>query len=429
MQADIQDLGGLRRRVDLTVASGDIAAEVSQRLSKMARQASLPGFRRGKVPLKMVAASYGAQVQADVTQEKLGSALRAALDSQKLRLAGAPRLEPRPAAADGDLSFSATFEIYPDIDPGDLSQIRVQRLHCDVSDKDVDATIEVIRRQRASYAPTERAAADGDRVTVDFQGSINGQVFNGGEAKDVAFVLGQGRMLPQFEQAVRAMRAGEQKQFALTFPADYPAKEVAGVQAQFSVQVTRVEQGTLPAVDSAFAQSLGVADGGLERMRLELRSNLQREVLTRLRSRTAETVLGALEQAVRFDVPESLVEDEMQRIRAAAESIKPGPAPEDSESRPTALRRVRLGLLVGELTARNRLQPRQEQIRAAVESIAQSYQKPSEVIQWYLTSRERLAPIEADLTQDNLVAWVLQHAQVTDVTLTFDELMERRAAK
>jgi trigger factor len=428
MQTDIQDLGGLQRRVDLTVASSDLAAEVSQRLARMAQQATLPGFRRGKVPMKIVAASYGSQIQAEVMREKLGHALSSALDSSKLRMAGLPRVEPRPGDDSGDFSFCATFEVYPEIDPGDLSTVAMQRFTCAVSDADVDGTIEVIRRQRATHSAVDQPAADGDRATVDFLGTLDGQPFEGGQARDFSLTLGQGRMLPDFEQAIRSMRPGEEKTFPMTFPADYPVPKLAGATAQFAIQLKRVEQAQLPAVDADFARALGVADGDLARMRADLRGNLQREVEARLRARTRDAVLEALDRTVAFEVPQSLVEEELERMRPAAAGSPGGkvaPLP-DAELRQTARQRVRLGLLIGELIARNRLQPRQEQIRAAVETIAQSYEKPTEVIQWYLGSRDRLAQVEAGLAQDNLVAWALQHGKVTDVALSFDELMGGR---
>lgn len=435
MQTDIQDLGGLQRGVDLTVAASDIEAEVSQRLARMARETSMPGFRRGKVPIKIVAASYGSQVQAEVMREKLGSALTSALDARKLRIAGSPRLEAKPADGSKQISFRATFEVYPEIDLGGLSTLELQRYTCSVSDADLDRTIEIVRRQRAARSTAEREAADGDRVTVDFRGTIDGQAFEGGTATDFAFNLGEGRMLAEFEQAVRGMRPGGQKQFALTFPADYPAPAAAGRTAQFSVTLKRVEQIELAPVDADFARALGIADGDLARMRTELRGNLEREVANRLRARTREHVFGALLQAMQFDVPQSLVEDEVQRLTHAAGSPAAAggagspaaagvnAAPPSEALQQTARHRVRLGLLIGELVTRNNLRPRQDQVRKAVEAVAQSYEKPNEVIQWYLGSRDRLADIEAGLTEDNVVAWALARAKVAAVAVPFDELM------
>lgn len=429
MHTEIQDLGGLQRRVDLSVPAGEVAVEVQQRLARMASQATMPGFRRGKVPLKMVAASYGAQIEAEVVRERLGNELSTALGSGKLRMAGPPRVEPRMSESGSDLSFSATFEIYPEIDTGDLSSVEVVRYACQVGDSDVDGTIEVIRRQRATRTAVQRAAADGDRVTVDFAGTVDGKPFEGGEARDFALTLGQGRMLPEFEQAVRGMKAGEEKTFPLAFPADYPEEKLAGVKAEFKVTVKLVEQPELPAVDADFARALGVADGDLARMRSELKANLEREVQARLRARTRDAVLEALDRAVQFDVPQALVDGELERMRAALGKAAEG-MPRDSAQETALLdsarRRVHMGLLVAELIGRNRLQPRQEQIRSAVESIAQSYEKPSEVIQWYLGNRERLAEVEEGLAQDNLVAWAVQNTRVSERAIAFDELMGMR---
>jgi len=427
MHTDIQDLGGLQRRIDLTVAASDIAAEVSQRLARLARQTSMPGFRRGKVPIKLVAASYGSQVQAEVMREKLGSELSSALDASKLRVAGAPRLEPLPVADTDQIGFSATFEVYPEIDPGDVSQVELPRFTCSVSESDVDQTVEIVRRQRAGRSTVDRAAADGDRVSVDFRGTIDGQDFEGGEAKDFSFNLGEGRMLPAFEQAVRGLRPGQPVQFEVVFPADYPASKVAGRSAQFSLTVKRVEQIELPPLDADFARALGIKDGNLSKMRADVRANLEREVASRLRVRTRDHVFTALLQAARFEVPQVLVDEELQRLSKSVHGGAPGEAaPADAQLEQAARHRVRLGLLIGELMARHGLQPRQDQVRKAVESIAQNYENPSEVIQWYLGSRERLAEIEAGLTEDNVVSWALARARVTEVPVPFDELMGGR---
>ena len=428
MQTDIQDLGGLQRRVDLTIAASEVAQEVSQRLARIARQTSMPGFRRGKVPLKMIAASYGSQVQAEVMREKVGNALSSALGASKLRLAGAPRLEPKSADDSNQIAFYATFEVYPEIEPGDLSQLELHRFTCQIAEADVDQTLEIVRRQRAQRSAVERAAADGDRVTVDFRGTIDAQPFEGGEAKDFSFNLGEGRMLPDFERAVRGLRTGESAQFELTFPADYPAAQLAGKRAHFELTVKRVEAIELPAVDADFARALGVADGDLSRMRSELRTNLEREVASRLRTRTREHVFATLLQGTQFEVPQSLVDEELQRLgrNAAGGAGAEQTAPASEALQQAARHRVRLALLIGEVVARNRLQPRQDQVRKAIESIAQSYEKPSEVIQWYLGNRERLAEIEAGLMEDNVVNWALARAKVSDVAVPFDELMGGR---
>ncbi len=430
MQANVQTLGALERRIDLTVPATEIEKEVSTRLSKLARTVRMPGFRQGKVPLKMVAATYGAQVQAEVLNDKVGAAFNDAVTSSKLRVAGSPRLEPREVAESKDLAFSATFEVYPDIKLGDLANTEVQRAVCEVGDAQIDSTIEIMRRQRATYDAVDHPAADGDRVTVDFVGSVDGTKFDGGSGADFPFVLGQGKMLPEFEVAVRGMASGQTKTFPLTFPADYRATELAGKLASFDVTVKKIEQATLPPIDADFARSLGVADGDLGKMRSEIKTNLEREVKSRLKSRTKDSALAALLSSTTFDVPKSLVEADTQRLMDMARNdlvargidAKEAPLPAEMFT-PQAERRVRLGLLLAELVRTESLQAQQQQIRKAIEEIAQSYERPAEVIQWYLGNRERLSEIEAAVMEDNVVEWVLSHARTVDTTVQFDELM------
>jgi trigger factor len=430
MQANIQTLGALERRIDLTVPAAEIDKEVNTRLTRLARTVRMPGFRQGKVPLKMVAATYGAQVQAEVLNDKVGAAFNDAVTGSKLRVAGSPRLEPRDAGESKDLAFSATFEIYPEIKVDDLSGVEVTRALCPVGDAEIDSTIEIMRKQRASYETVQRAAADGDRVTVDFTGSVDGTKFEGGSGTDFPFVVGQGRMLPEFETAVRGMAAGETKTFPLTFPADYRATELAGKLASFDVTLKKVEQALLPAVDAEFARSLGVPDGDLAKMRSDIKTNLEREVKSRLKARTKDSALNALLATTSFEVPKALVESETQRLMEMARNdlvargINAQEAPLPAEMfTPQAERRVRLGLLLAELVRSESLNAQQQQIRKAIEEIAQSYERPAEVIQWYLGNRERLADIEAAVMEDNVVDWVLARARTVETTVQFDELM------
>lgn len=432
MQANIETLGALQRRLDLTVPAAEIDKEVSVRLSKLARTVRLPGFRQGKVPLKMVAATYGAQVQAEVLNDKIGAAFSNAVTTSKLRVAGTPQLEPRAGANadDKDLAFSATFEVYPEVKVGDLSAVEVQRAVCEVGDAEIDSTLEIMRRQRASYEEAARAAADGDRVTLDFIGYVGGEPFEGGKGADYPFVLGQGRMLPEFESAVRGLQAGESKTFPLTFPADYRASELAGKEASFEVTIKKVEQPVLPPLDATFAQALGITDGDIGKMRAEVRSNLEREVKGRLKARTKDSALNALLSSTDFEVPKALVEAETGRLMEMARKdlvargidAKEAPLPADVFA-PQAERRVRLGLLLAELVRSEGLTAQQQQIRKAIEEVAQSYERPAEVIQWYLGNRERLAEIEAIVTEDNVVDWVLAHGRTVDTPVAFDVLM------
>ncbi|MFO0206998.1 MAG: trigger factor, partial [Betaproteobacteria bacterium] len=318
MQANVETLSALERRIDLTVPAADIEKEVSTRLTKLARTVRMPGFRPGKVPLKMVAATYGAQVQAEVLNDKVGAAFTTAVSSNNLRVAGAPRLEPKAGAPTSDLAFSATFEIYPEIKVGNLAEIEVQRASCEVGDAQIDKTLEIMRKQRASFEAVDRAATDGDRVTVDFKGTRDGEPFDGGAGSDFAFTIGEGRMLPEFEAAVRGLQAGQGKTFPLTFPADYRATELAGRQVQFDVTVKKVEQPLLPPVDAEFARSLGIADGDVQKMRAEVKTNLEREVKTRLKARTKDSAMNALLASTRFELPISLIQADQQRLAEMA---------------------------------------------------------------------------------------------------------------
>ena len=433
MSEMIETLEGLERRVQLTVPAADLESEVQQRLAKLARTMRMPGFRPGKVPMKMVVASYGAQVQAEVLNDKVGAAFEAAVTANKLRVAGAPRLEPSSKPDDVQLSFAATFEVFPEIKVGDLSNVSVDRSTCAVSDTDLDKTIEIMRRQRATFEEVSRPAQTEDRVTVDFVGSLDGTPFQGGTGTDVPITLGQGRMLPGFETAVAGMQVGEKKTFPLEFPSDYRATELAGKTTSFDVTVKKIEQAILPAVDAAFARALGVASGDLEKMRGEVKANLEREVAARLKARTKESVMQALLAGADFELPKALVQREQERLAesARAELASRGMSTPDAALgaevfAPQAERRVRLGLIVAELVRVHGLQARQDQVRKSIEQIAQSYERPAEVIQWYLGNRERLAELENAVTEDNVVTWTLEHAKTTDQAVSFDELMGHR---
>jgi trigger factor len=430
MQQEAENLGALQRRLDISVSAEALAKEVSARLAKLARSAKMPGFRPGKVPMKMVASSYGAQVQAEVLNDKIGEAFNAEVSARQLRVAGAPSVAPKTTGEGAQLTFTATFEVYPEIAVGGLGEVAVERASCPLGDAEVDKTIDIMRRQRATLREVARGAVDGDRVTVDYKGSVDGIAFEGGAANGFPFTVGQGRMLPQFEAAVLGMAAGESKTFPLTFPSDYRSAELAGRAASFDLTVRKVEQADLPPVDAAFARQLGVRDGDVVKMREEVRGNLQREVDSRLRARTKESVMAALLGAADFELPRSLVQADSERLVELARADLAARGMDGSGFQltaenfaPQAQRRVRLGLLIGELVRAHRLAPRQDQVRRRLDELAQSYEKPAEVIQWYLGNRQRLAEVETAVMEDNVVDWVLQQAKVIDKPVAFDELM------
>jgi len=433
MQPVVETLSGLERRVDLSVPVADIEKEVETRLKRLARTAKMPGFRPGKVPLPMLARTYGPEVRMDVLNAKIGDALEKTVAESKLRLAGSPSVEPKTdGVADDVVAFTATFEVYPEVAIPDLSALEIANAKSDVGDAEVERTVDILRKQRVSFEEREgRAAADDDRVTLDFAGTIDGVAFQGGTAQDFPFVLGQGRMLPEFETAARGLKAGETKVFPLTFPADYGSAEVAGKTAEFTITIKKVEEGVLPAVDAEFAKQLGQAEGDVEKLRADIRANLEREVRNRAQARTKASVMDALAKAAAFDIPKALVNDDTERrIAAAREDLKQRGVP-NADKLPIPAeafaseseRRVRLGLLVSELVKVENLKAKPDQIRARIEDFAQSYEKPEEVVRYYLTDKARLAEIEAIVLEDNVVQHVLSKAKVTDEQVSFDELM------
>lgn len=433
MAVNVETLEKLERRITLTLAADDINSEVQNRLKKLARTVKADGFRPGKVPMSVVAQRYGYSVQYEVMNDKLGEAFAAAANEAKLRVAGVPNIAQKDGAPEGQMAFDATFEVYPEVKIGDLTAKEVERVSSDVTDEAIDKTVEILRKQRRSFAQRAAAdaAADGDRVTIDFEGKIDGEPFAGGKAEGFQFILGEGQMLEAFEKAVRGMKAGESKTFPLAFPEDYHGKDVAGKEADFLVTVKKIEAQHLPEVNEAFAKSLGVKEGGVDGLRADIKKNLEREVKFRVLARNKAAVMDALVAVAELDVPKALINGETERMVAAArEDLKKrgvkdaDKAPIPAEIfQPQAEKRVRLGLVVGELVRANNLQAKPEQLQAHIEELAQSYEKPAEVVRWYLSDRERLAEVEAVVIENNVTDFVLGKAKIVDKALPFDELM------
>jgi trigger factor len=430
MQTSIETLSPLERRLNVNVPADQIDREVEQRLKKLSRTVRLAGFRPGKVPLKIVAQHYGPQVRSEVIGDTVQSALTEAVRTQNLRVAGYPRIERKEEGDKTQVSFSAVFEIYPEIKLGDVSGARIERPALAVSDAEVDHTVEILRKQRSAWEPVGRASRAGDRVTIDFTGRIDGAEFAGGSAADVAIVLGDRQMLPEFEAALAGVGAGDKKTFPVTFPADYAGREVAGKTAQFEVTVKKVDERKLPEVNADFAKLLGVADGDTARMRSEIKANVEREVKKRIENDLKQKAMQVLLDTTQVELPKSLVEMEVQRLvqqtRAELESrgMKSDRLPVGIEVlEQQARRRVSLGLILGELVKAHGLAARPEQVRALVEEHAQSYEQPAEVVKWLYSEPQRLGEFEGLAVESNVVAWVLQHAKVEDKAISFDELM------
>jgi len=423
MAANVETLGTLERRVSMSVPVADIEKQVNERLKKLARDVRMPGFRPGKVPMKIVAQTYGPQVHNEVLGDAVQKSFSDAVRQANLKVAGYPRIEKSDSSNEKSLEFKATFEIYPEVNVGDLAAASIERPNTPVSDADVEKTIEILRKQRTRFASVARAARDGDRLTVDFEGSIGGQPFEGGKAAGFQFMLGEGRMLPEFEAAARGMSATESKSFPLRFPDDYHGKEVAGKEAVFQIRVNNIEEPQLPALDAEFAKALGVADGDLGKMRSEVRANVEREVKKRVDARLKQQALQALLDATPLELPKSLIEAESQSLveRAAADlqarGLKPEhlPALNPASFAETAKRRVALGLIIGELARIENLQPKPAEVRALVEQEAQTYESPAEVVKWFYMQPQRLSEMEGVALEANVVKWVLSKARLVDM--------------
>ena len=433
MAVQVETLEKLERRITLTLAADTINGDVQSRLKKLSRTVKADGFRPGKVPMSVVAQRYGYSVQYEVVNDRVGEAFNQATNEAQLRVAGAPRITQKDSSPEGQLAFDATFEVYPEVKIGDLSEATVERVSTEVSDAAIDRTVEILRKQRRTFGlrGKEEGAVEGDRVTIDFEGKIDGEPFQGGAAEGFQFVIGEGQMLEQFDQSVRGMKLGESKTFPLQFPADYQGAEVAGKEADFLVTIKKIEAANLPAVDEAFAKSLGIKDGTVEGLRADVKRNLEREVKFRVQARNKAAVMEALSQASELDVPKALVASETDRLIENARADLKQRGVKDAETapipaeifQPQAERRVRLGLVVAELVRTHKLQAKPEQLQAHIEDLAQSYEKPSEVMRWYLGDRQRMAEVEAVVIENNVAEFVLSRAKVSDKVLPFDELM------
>jgi trigger factor len=436
MAVNVETLDKLERKITLTLPASAIKSEVDSRLKRLARTVKMDGFRPGKVPMTVVAQRYGYSVHYEVMNDKVGEAFAQAANEAKLRVAGQPKITEKEQSPEGELAFDAVFEVYPEVKIGDLSTAEVVRLSSEVTDAAIDKTLDILRKQRRTFTqrPHDTPAQDGDRVTVDFEGKIDGETFQGGKAEDFQFQVGEGQMLKEFEDAVRGMKTGESRTFPLAFPADYHGKDVAGKQADFMVTVKKIEAAHLPEVNEALAKSLGIADATVDGLRADIRKNLEREVKFRLMARNKQAVMDALVSKAELDLPKSSVQAEVDRmIEGARADLKQrgikdaekAPIP-DEMFRPQAERRVRLGLVVAELVRNNNLQAKPEQVKAHVEELAASYEKPADVVRWYYSDNRRLAEVEAIVIENNVTEFVLSQAKVVDKAVSFDELMAQQ---
>jgi len=433
MAVTVETLEKLERKITLSLPVDIITKEVDVRLKRVARQVKIDGFRPGKVPMNIVAQRYGYSTQFEVMNDKVGEAFHLATNEAKLRVAGQPRITEKEGAPEGEMQFEAIFEVYPEVKFADMAGVDVETVSAEVTDAAIDKTIDILRKQRRTFAQRglDGAAQDSDRVTIDFEGKIDGEPFQGGKAEDFQFLLGEGQMLKEFEDAVRGMKSGESKTFPLSFPADYHGKDVAGKQSDFLVTLKKVEAAHLPEVTDELAKSLGVAEATVAGLRADIKNNLEREVKFRLLGRNKQAALDAVATKAELDLPNASVQAELERmVEGARADLKQrgikdadkAPIPDDI-FRPQAEKRVRMGLVVADLVRANNLQATAEQIKAHIEELASSYEKPADVVRWYYSDMSRLGEVEAIVIENNVTDFILSKAKVNAKAISFDELM------
>lgn len=430
MQTTLENLGGLERRLRIAVPAAEIEQEVETRLKHLTRTTKLAGFRPGKVPFRVVSQHYGRQVRQEVLGDRLERNFGAAVQAERLRVAGFPRFEPEVQEGEtAEVAFNATFEVYPEVQIGDLGQTAIQRPVLEPGDAEVDKTLDILRRQRTRFEPVERLAAAGDQVTLDYQGVVDGQELPETAGRDQSIILGKGHLLKDFEDQVIGMGSGQTRRFELSFPADYHGKAVAGKTAVFDVTVKQVAAPVLPDL-AELARSLGLPDEDVLKLREGVADNMRREIKQRIAARVKEQAMDALLAATSLTLPRALIEMEIRRLAAGAKKdleargVKTKNLDLPRELFETqAVRRVSLGLILAELVQNRGLQAKPEEVRAMVEEYAQHYEQPEELVRWYYQSPERLRDVESLVLENNVVEWVLSQAKVEDRPVTFEELM------
>jgi trigger factor len=426
MQVSMTTTKGLERRLEIAVPGERVASEVDQRLKRLARTVRIKGFRPGKVPYAVVRQQFGSQVHAEAVNELMQSTFAEAVNQQRVRPVGGPRIEPIAVEPGSELRYAAVFEVLPDIAIKPLGAVAVERPSASVTEQDIDVMLESMRTQRPIFTVVQRAAKEGDRATIDFEGRIDGAAFPGGKGDAMLVTIGAQRILPEIEQALVGMSAGESKTITAKFPTDYAATSVAGKQAEFDLKLTQVEERSLPALDEAFVRSFGVAEGGIAELRVEVRASMEREMAAAIRSRLRDQLFDALYRDNPIEVPQSMVDSQIYEMqqqfarRVGTQDPKQIPGREAFEA--NARRRVTLGLLLGEIIRAQNLKVDRARVEERLESIVSSHPDPAEARRQYLASREAMDQLETAALEDQAVDWSIGQVKVVDRPSTFKEL-------
>ncbi|MEY3755354.1 MAG: hypothetical protein RLY27_1971 [Pseudomonadota bacterium] len=434
MSQHIENLGALERKVTLQFAKSDLLPQRQGKLKQLGKNLKIAGFRPGKVPAKMVEKQYGQQVDFELSFDHASNQFFEFAKAEKIQLVGQPRLEPKSELDAEQIEFDAYFEVFPEVVIGDISSAQVTQYQTELSEQEVDNTLELLRKQRVVYQArsSELPAQTDDQVTIDFVGTLDGVEFSGGKADDFKFVIGQGQMLPEFEAAAIALAVGQERVFPLTFPIDYHGKDVAGKTVEFKIVMKQVEYPVLPEINDEFAASLGIAEGGVTQVRAEISKNLAREIARRTKGMLKKQAMDILSNACAFDLPAFLVSQEEERLIEMARqdleqrgvpNAKDAPIPEGMFT-PQAKERVKLGLILNSLVKEHGLKASPEQIQSEIEDQAASYDDPQEVTRWYYSDPARLSDIESIVMESNVVKYVMEKATVIDKNVTFAELSQ-----
>ena len=430
MQVSIEPLEGLERRMTVQIPSERVSEAVEKKLRELSKTVRIDGFRPGKVPLKVVQQKFGGHVRQEVVGDVIESSYQEALIQEKIRPAGMPSIDSVSSEEQQDMSYTATFEVYPEVDELDLKSITVEKAMAEIKDEDFDAMLDKLREQRKTWKETKAAAKKGYQVMVDFEGRIDGELFEGGAGKDMAVEIGAGQMLAEFEAGLEGIKAGEEKTVEVNFPDDYHGADVAGKTAEFTLKATQISKPELPELDEEFAKGFGVEDGDLEKMRIDIRANMEKEKTDRLKSNLKNTVMAGLLEHNSIAAPSALVSEEVTSLRAQAaqrmgqdpESMDEGSFP-DELFREEATRRVQLGLLISEVIKKDKIELNQKLVDDTIEQMAISYEQPDQVRAYYRQNQQARSSIEGMVLEDQVVAHILEHAQVTDKEVAFEDLM------
>ncbi|HFD92229.1 MAG TPA: trigger factor [Gammaproteobacteria bacterium] len=433
MQVSVETTSGLERRMKVSIPAEEVEREVDRRLRSLTRTVKMKGFRPGKVPLSVISSQYGPQVRQEVLNELTQRSFREAVARENLQLASMPRIEPQRTEPGEDYEYSAIFEVVESFDIAPVKDIKITRPVAEITEEDVDAMVENLRRQRARWQAVEREAREGDRLLIDYRGTIDGEAFEGNEGKQVPIVLGSGQFIAGFEEQLKGARAGEDRVVEVTFPEDYHARDLAGRQARFDVHVHAVEESVLPEVDEEFVRSFDVPDGSVESLRAEVRRSMEDELAQVIRDRVREQVMDGLLAANPVQLPQAQVEEQINALMNQArenlqrQGVNVGDVELSREMfEEQARKRVALGMLTAEIVKQQNMVADPDKVRAKVESLAAAYEDPDEVMRWYYADRSRLNSVESLVLEDAVVDWVMEHAQVTDEPSSFEALMKGR---